>query len=208
MADSLSTKKLSGSIFLQSKKKNTKHEIFSFVNFRFADTFLTVLFLIFFPKNTTSYANSQPNYISQSQTSIVTSEIPKKLTIGKIGVTLDVKPADISNDTWELFEKEASFGRGTAPLNSETGNTAIFAHAKSGLFAKLSELEIGDVINIESSKSAYLYVVSEKLYVKPTDTSFIYKEYGKSLMLFTCYGENDEKRVLIVAKQVTKGSND
>lgn len=124
--------------------------------------------------------------------------IPIRIVIPKISVDLPVKLASISGETWETFSDSASFGVGSAFLDDEKGNTVIFAHAKTGFFSKLNDLSLGDITYVFSKHGWVKYEVSEKIYVDPNDTKFLEGNYGKSLILFTCYGNDDEKRVVVI----------
>ncbi|MBI4091540.1 sortase [candidate division WWE3 bacterium] len=127
-------------------------------------------------------------------------DIPTRILIPKVSTDLAVKPAEIKDGTWQTFDDFASFGIGSSALNISKGSTVIFAHAKLGLFARLDELDYGDFIYVLSNRNWFRYSVHQKLYVYPDEVEFLKQDYGRSLILFTCYGPADEKRVVVIAK--------
>ncbi len=136
-----------------------------------------------------------------SQNLQVKDSRPDKIYIPSLTIELPVRPTEVVAGTWQTFNDSASFGIGSAPLNMATGNTVIFAHAKSGLFKGIDKLKAGDLILARSSDIWYQFEVSRRFYVDPKDVSFLNRNFGKSLILLTCYGEDDEKRVVIVARE-------
>lgn len=154
----------------------------------------------------------QPEVASKSQVRSVSNGVlsqnvqskdsrPDKIYIPSLTIELPVKPTEVVSGTWQTFNDSASFGVGSAPLNKAGGNTVIFAHAKSGLFKGIDKLKAGDLILTRSSDIWYQFEVSKRFYVDPTDVSFLNRNFGKSLILLTCYGEDDEQRVVIVARE-------
>ena len=125
---------------------------------------------------------------------------PQRILIPKIFVDASVKEAKVENGTWQTYEDSASFGVGSAFPNTNNGNTVIFAHAKARLFSELDKLNEKDVVYVLGKDGWYRYFVDQKFYVLPNDIGFLSKDYGRSLILFTCYGADDEKRVVIIAK--------
>lgn len=73
----------------------------------------------------------------------------------------------------------------------QIGNYAIAGHRNYGYgrnFNRLDEVEAGDIIEVESGKKQYKYVVVEKLYVKPEDTWVLEgNRQRKEITLVTCH---------------------
>lgn len=130
---------------------------------------------------------------------------PVRIVIPKIFVDLTIRPAEVLDGTWITYEDSASFGIGSAFPNKDTGNTVIFAHARTNLFARLDELSNGDAVYLLDENSWREFRVYKKLYVFPEETSFLNDDFGKSLIMFTCYGQSDEKRVVVIAKYYSFG---
>ena len=69
----------------------------------------------------------------------------------------------------------------------ESGNCAIAAH-RDGWFRRLPELEVGDVVDVETPDCAYEYVVDEKRVVEPHRTDLLLTGEYPMLTLITCTG--------------------
>lgn len=127
------------------------------------------------------------------------NDTPQRINIPKISANIAIKKAFVEKGTWQTFDDSASFGVGSSYLNNAEGSTVVFAHARNKLFSKLNDLKEGDFIYVYGSLKPYEYRVNQKMYVYPDDISFLAQNFGKSLILFTCYGPSDEKRVIVVA---------
>lgn len=147
---------------------------------------------------------ADPLYIPETLIFKKEKEIPYRIVIPKISVDRLIKQAVIQNGTWETFDDFVSYGLGSAPPRDQKGSTVMFAHARTGLFSRLDELLEGDSIYILEKNNWYLYKVLKKIYVLPTETDFLKDNYGRSLILFTCYGPLDEKRVVIISGYVNE----
>jgi LPXTG-site transpeptidase (sortase) family protein len=130
---------------------------------------------------------------------------PDRIFIPNLSIELPIKSTNVVNGTWLTYNDAASFKVGSANINDPSGNTVVFAHAKSGLFKGIDKLKAGDSILVRSEDIWHEFEVSKRFYVDPKDVSFLNRNFGKSLILLTCYGEDDEQRVVIVAKE--KGSH-
>ncbi len=153
---------------------------------------------------TTSPERDLPKSVlfSKSDTNI---EFPDRIFIPSLSIELPIKATNVVGGTWLTYNDAASFGIGSANINDPFGNTVVFAHAKSGLFKGIDKLKAGDPILIRSLDVWHEFEVSKRFYVDPKDVSFLNRNFGKSLILLTCFGEDDEQRVVIVAKE--KGSH-
>ncbi|MNC63655.1 Sortase family protein [compost metagenome] len=92
----------------------------------------------------------------------------------------------------------------TAALG-EVGNAAIAAHRSrttGRLFNRLGEVEIGDIISIQTSTEKYQYVVYDISIVEPTDVSVLNGNKTDSILtLITCDPlVNPTHRLIIHAK--------
>lgn len=138
--------------------------------------------------------------VQQNNDSLTPENTPKKIIIPNLKIDLPVIPTKVINGYWQVPYNSAAFGVGSAPLNAN-GNTVIFAHARSDLFAPLSNIKIGDKIYIASDKFWGEFVVASKEIVLPTDTSVVGKTSEEILTLYTCSGIDDSKRLVVKAKK-------
>lgn len=131
------------------------------------------------------------------------AQTPKSIYIPKLNLFLSLQTAPVKNDEWVLNEqKTAFFGEGSS-LPGKKGTTAIFAHAKKGLFSELPILKKGDSILVFSDAKIFRYIIREKQLVNIGDLSFLERNKNNQVALFTCFGKNDEKRILFTADLIT-----
>lgn len=94
----------------------------------------------------------------------------------------------------------------------ENGNAVIFGHSSNDwwepgnfkfVFALLGKLEVGDQIQINYSSRKYVYEVSEKKVVAPTEVSVLNATPEPTLTLITCTPPGTAwQRLIIAAKQI------
>ncbi|MEI8143690.1 MAG: sortase [Candidatus Berkelbacteria bacterium] len=100
---------------------------------------------------------------------------------------------------------------GTA-LPGEKGNVFLAGHSSdyiwsagsfNGIFSLNNKLIIGDIIHIKYQDKDYLYTVSEKKTVKPTDIAVMKSDATSKVTLSTCWPLGTSlRRLIIVADQV------
>lgn len=124
---------------------------------------------------------------------------------------LDIKNAATRVDDLN-FRKNLSHFPGTA-LPGEVGNSFITGHSVlpqfndpenfNAIFTKLSDLEIGDKINVVAEGKQYQYIVQYSKVVDPTDLSVLspISKNGKNLTLMTCVppGTNIKRLVVVTS---------
>lgn len=121
----------------------------------------------------------------------------KDIRIPSIELFLPLKLASINGLTWSINDGKTAFlGEGTS-LPGKVGTTVVFAHARRGYFGKLPEVSIGDTIIIRTETREYTYRVAERRIFDPFDTSFIRQDSPHTLVLLTCYGPKDSKRLAV-----------
>ena len=74
---------------------------------------------------------------------------------------------------------------GTPPLDAE-GNTGIAAH-RDGYFRVLKDVELGDVIEVETMSGVEEFRITDLLIVEPEDVYVLDPTTERSLTLVTCY---------------------
>ena len=110
---------------------------------------------------------------------------PKKIIIPSINTTLDVHPAKIIFDTWEVNLDGASFGLSSA-LPGNRGNTVLFSHTIDRLFGRLDRIKKGDTIHIFTDLDWFTYKVVSTQVVKPEETDILNPHNEFELTLYTC----------------------
>ncbi|MCS6871911.1 MAG: sortase [Anaerolineae bacterium] len=146
-------------------------------------------------------------------------KLPFRVAAARINLLADIVPLyfDMSLDTWNLsyLYDQAGHLEGTANMD-EGGNFVLAGHVelgdgKPGPFARLSELQQGDLISIFRERSATTevvqYVVTEVLTVAPNDFSVIRNRGYEELTLITCKDWDAQmrdylKRVVVRARRL------
>lgn len=124
---------------------------------------------------------------------------PNKIIIPSIQTELEVKPANIVFDTWEVRYDAASFGESSA-LPGEKGNTVIFSHAIPSLFGNLPAVETGDTIHVFTDLDWFTYKVTKKAVIEPENVEILNQVYPYQLTLYTCTGPEYSQRFVITAE--------
>jgi len=134
---------------------------------------------------------------------------PVKIEINSQAIDLAVVNGEYSHATgkWEISETSAFFAVASASPNSTSGNTLIYAHNRSNLFAKTVDLAIGDEIVVTTnSRKLYKYLVTGAEDVDPKNTTILSYQGRPQLTLLTCSGAADSTRRLTYAKLLNKVS--
>ncbi|MBN1331582.1 sortase [Candidatus Dojkabacteria bacterium] len=101
------------------------------------------------------------------------------------------------------------------PISDVNNNIVIYGHSAGGdyfsrtkdvsaAFSKLSDIKIGDEVELVMEGKSYKYRVVKTKIVKPDDISIINGTKGKrTLTIFTCYPSgNNAERFVVVAKPI------
>ena len=141
--------------------------------------------------------------------------VPTVLRIPSIGVRAQVEvvgnKADGSMGTPAKFDEVAWYGLGSKP--GEPGNAVIAGHVNNalttaGVFAHLTQVSVGDTIEVSNGSTTLTYVVKQ-IQTYPADeapaASIFTREGPSQLVLITCDGEwiqsekTFNKRLVIIA---------
>lgn len=126
---------------------------------------------------------------------------PTRIIIPQTKIDLSVVEAPVVKGYWELSEKTASHGVGSANPG-EKGNVVIFAHARPNLFYGLKDVKKGNKIYVLTKNGWKSYAVTDIKTVYPKQTEVIKKTASETLTLYTCSGFYDEKRLVVQAKPI------
>ena len=127
--------------------------------------------------------------------------VPTRITIPALDIDLPVAEAKVENDLWQTFAGFAAHGVGSANPG-ERSNVVIFAHNRAGLFGNLKYAQVGSEITVLSNNRKFRYQVSEIKEITPDQTSTIGPTQEETLTLYTCSGENDKKRLIVIARNI------
>lgn len=136
------------------------------------------------------------------------------LIVPKIGAKANISAnVDAGNETEyrSALEKGVAHARGTY-FPGQNKTVFLFAHstdtlfnvnAYNAVFFLLHELAPGDSIIVYFSNRKYFYTVTDKLIVKPEDTSWLTEGTEEKLILQTCYPPGTTfERLLVIAKKI------
>ena len=112
------------------------------------------------------------------------AQIVGLLRISKISLEEAVR----EGSTGSVLSSALGHMEGTA-LPGEEGNCCIAGHRNytfGKYFNRLNEMEIGDIIEIETYDATYMYEVNDIFVVEPTEVSVLDNIKGENLTLITC----------------------
>ena len=112
------------------------------------------------------------------------AQIVGLLRISKISLEEAVR----EGSTGSVLSSALGHMEGTA-LPGEEGNCCIAGHRNytfGKYFNRLNEMEIGDIIEIETYDATYMYEVNDIFVVEPTEVSVLDDIKGENLTLITC----------------------
>lgn len=126
---------------------------------------------------------------------------PKSIRLPQVGINLPVIDGtyDARSNTWSLTDDKAQFATITDKPNDYRGNTFIYGHDTSPVFASTSKLEKGDIAQVVTTNGhVFEYVYTGELTVDPTSTDVLeFNPTTPRLTLMTCSGLWSEHRRLM-----------
>ncbi len=157
---------------------------------------LKIAFLALFNTNTTYISPIPETQIIASKVNLE-SEIPLRVIVDSVNIDIPIQESPFENGSWIAHEDSASYALGTSPLNSETGNTLIFGHARSKIFKPLINAKLGDIVKVYSNSEIYFYKIVDREVVSPYNIDALESPANYKITLLTCIGKNDESRLLL-----------
>lgn len=143
-------------------------------------------------------------------------DIPEdtSIFIPAVGIYSDVIQAYLDGSSWDVSQLRSNAGHleGT-PWVSQPGNVVISGHVELstgalGIFGALSNIELGDVIEVTSEGVLYRYIVTDIYSTEPTNLEAIYPTTTDRLTLITCESYDIltnayNERLIVVAERVS-----
>lgn len=139
------------------------------------------------------------------------------LFISKISVSA---PISISIDGNNKDEYNKALENGVAHLKGsampgKNGNVFIFGHSSFGtdkpgnykeIFAKLNDLNLGEIIEVQSPELNYKYKISDKKVVATNDVTVAKQNMAiKQITLMTCWPIGSAKERLVIIGELIEG---
>lgn len=162
--------------------------------------------------------NGQPP--SPTPTATIPPETPVRLVIPDIGLDAPVVPVEsqiervdgVEYHQWQAPDEFAAGWHQTSARLGEIGNTVLNGHHNiSGkVFARLSEVQVGDMIAVYGEGNVFLYQVAnvmilperdERLEVRLSNARWTMPTNDERLTLISCWpADNNTHRVVVVAR--------
>ncbi len=128
----------------------------------------------------------------RGSTEHIISGQPTRITIDRLGVDLVIKEGSYENSTkgWNLSDDAAYFATMTTPPNDSHGNTFIYGHNTSKIFAPLKDISVGDIVDVSTSNGhIFRYTYRADAVVTPDITNVLYEDpTSPQLTIMTCEG--------------------
>lgn len=126
----------------------------------------------------------------------------KEIEIPSLSIKNQIEEGIIKDNIWYV-SKENVVHLASSKNPGEGGNIIIYAHNTKGLFAKLSQIKLGDEIALKTKNDIlYRYKTQEIHTVFPQASDFVGEKQEETLTLYTCAGFFDTKRFVAVAKPI------
>lgn len=125
------------------------------------------------------------------------------IKIPKIGLTKAVVEGTSVDDL-----KKAPGHYSSTPLPGQPGNSAIAGHRTTygAPFGDIDRLEVGDEIDVTTRQGTFVYIVSDKQVVSPTETSVLNPTNDNRLTLTTCHPKFSAAQRLIITAMLAPGA--
>ncbi len=124
---------------------------------------------------------------------------PISIKIERLGITLDIFPANLSSNHWQVTDKGVSY-LSLTPIPGDLGNSVLYGHNWPNLLGKLIKIKPGDKIVITySNGTTKNFLVEYTATVKPNQTYILNPSSDHRITIYTCTGFMDSKRFVAVA---------
>lgn len=154
----------------------------------------------------------------------IAPQVPKRIVIPSIGLIAPVEPADVEFEKiwgkeflqWYVPAKFAAGWHSTSAKLGEPGNTVLNGHhnAYGEVFKSLVDLEVGDIVQVESEGHRFSYRITnrmivpekyEQLDVRVNNAQWLLPSVDERLTLISCWPyESNTHRLIIVATPYTR----
>lgn len=132
--------------------------------------------------------------------------IPVRVAISDVGIDVPVQKGFYDSDKkiWTLSLDKAQFAMMSKKPNTIEGNTYIYGHARTNVFAPLLKAKVGAtaVVHTEDGQE-FSYRLKTILVVKPEDSTILQYHGSPILTLQTCSGSLFQNRSLYVFEFVS-----
>lgn len=125
-----------------------------------------------------------------------------RIQLSEVGIDLPIIPADMKGNIFPTTDLGVTLLVSSA-LPGEPGTSVFYGHNWPRLLGNLSAAQVGQSIQVTYLGAQYHYRISEITSVSPQTKLDLKKSESESeLILYTCIGFFDSKRLLVKAIQV------
>lgn len=138
-----------------------------------------------------------------------------RIQIPAAGINATIIEVYLDGESWDVSELGANAGhlQGTAWMSPVPGNIVLSGHVelrdgRKGIFARIGELNDGDIVILQQDGEERRYVVTEQYNTDPGDLTPVYPTTEDRLTLITCddydfFQDSYQERVIVVAKRIS-----
>jgi LPXTG-site transpeptidase (sortase) family protein len=127
------------------------------------------------------------------------------LLIPSLSLNLPVAESEIINGVWQVTSQGVSH-LAQSVFPGQPGNSIFYGHNWLRLLGRLHNIRLQDEIIILAGDGRSLtFQVVEITKVDPSDVSILENSTDSTLILYTCTGFMDTKRLVIIGKPLSQG---
>lgn len=150
-----------------------------------------------------AYQKFKYSFIGNSFTttqSVNPNNLPQKISIPRLSLTLSVMEGSIVNGTWNVADNAATHLYQSA-TPEEKGNIVIYGHNVGTIFGNLYTLDVNDHIVLTTRNgNKHEYQITKILTVLPSRIDLVNPTDYEVLTIYTCTGLFDSQRLVIQAQ--------
>ena len=138
--------------------------------------------------------------VTPPQVSSSSGSAPIFIRMPQINISLPIDAGDITNGTWNVSSKNATYLVRSAPPGTN-GNTVIYGHNLDTIFGRLRLAQKGHTVLLTTKDGAmHRYIISNVLTVSPNRVDLVLPTNLEILTIYTCTGFFDSQRLVIQAE--------
>jgi LPXTG-site transpeptidase (sortase) family protein len=155
---------------------------------------LSLVFLIIKSQAVNYSGIIKPPIVTQNLSILSSAKIsgtPTKLIIPSLGINLPITPGyyNQSTKTWTLTVDKVQYATISAEPNNLEGNTFLYGHARTAVFANLHSIQSNAKALVETSNNhIFYYVLASVQTVSPSNSSIFSYSGRPILTIQTCTG--------------------
>lgn len=125
------------------------------------------------------------------------------IKIPTANIELPIESSEIIDGIWQVSETGASHLISSA-YPGEPSNIVLYGHNRKHLFSNLDVAQLGDTVTLTTADGKmYLYKITAKQIVKPSEIDVVLPTTHEVLTVYTCTGFLDSLRLVITAEPVS-----